>query len=884
MVVVFLLLSLGVIFSDWVPVRVPWFWLTVSGLIFVLLSCYQKSAQVTWYIVFFTIVMFGASQHQHHKETLESDRLFDMASEDWEPVVLEGIIESTPRWRPDAFKIRGEPTEKDLQDDSNWQTAHDISVVSVRDGSNWVNGLFGKMTVVTQGRIRNLLPGDRVRCRIQWQQILPPTNPGQFDYQTKSKQESIRIRGRADSAEQMELLEVEQLWRLDRLLARVIRRSDETFHHYVFFDQACMASALVINQRDQVEYQMQESLLATGTIHMLAISGMHIDLLAITVSILCVVVGLSRKWTIGITIVIVLSYTLLCGGNPPVARAAILVVSMGLFNWIGKTVDVLNLLGFAAVCIMLHRPAHWMEVGTQLSFLSVAILILIAGDESQRKDRFNSIDDLLRERSSIAMRVVLWTYATILEMLRTSFWICLLLMPLILYRMNVISPIAIILNLVLWIPMTVGLLSGLLLLTFATWLPWVGYIIGFVCGLSLAISNTIVRWSETIPGGHFWLPAPTFAWLLTFYIVTAFSILFFGFGSQCRKMIVAFATVWILVAIGPAMDQQLGPCFFPRKPVSPGKLIVTFIDVGHGTSVLLETPDAKTWLYDAGRMGDAQRSSLGIAAVLWHNKLSSLDGLFLSHADSDHFNAIPGLSKRFAIKQLFTTQQVIDSDSTTLKEVLESIRRRSIPIYVVSSTDSLETTIANQRDQFRGYSFQIIHPTRSEPSSALLSEPTSNVSNDTTSVESSKTGNSASSKHSSKAPSDNSDSLCLLIEYAGRKILLPGDLEGTGLRRVTEKPSCDIDILMAPHHGSLTQDPTSIMNWSTPEWVVVSGGTRAKSPRVKQAFEGNNRKLLITAQHHAVRFIVSQEGTIETQRYTHPNWITLDKQLENDSP
>ncbi len=38
-----------------------------------------------------------------------------------------------------------------------------------------------------------------------------------------------------------------------------------------------MASALVLNQREQVEYQMQESLLATGTIHMLAISGMHID-------------------------------------------------------------------------------------------------------------------------------------------------------------------------------------------------------------------------------------------------------------------------------------------------------------------------------------------------------------------------------------------------------------------------------------------------------------------------------------------------------------------------------------------------------------------------------------------------------------------------------
>ncbi len=93
-----------------------------------------------------------------------------------------------------------------------------------------------------------------------------------------------------------------------------------------------------------------------------------------------------------------------------------------------------HLLGFAASCILIHRPVNWLEVGTQLSFLSVAILILIADDKKRQPRPARSIDNLLLENASLRTKVTHHLYDLVWDMLRTSTWICVLLMPLILYR------------------------------------------------------------------------------------------------------------------------------------------------------------------------------------------------------------------------------------------------------------------------------------------------------------------------------------------------------------------------------------------------------------------------------------------------------------------
>jgi competence protein ComEC len=64
----------------------------------------------------------------------------------------------------------------------------------------------------------------------------------------------------------------------------------------------------------------------------------------------------------------------------------------------------------------------------------------------------------------------------------------------------------------------------------------------------------------------------------------------------------------------------------------------------------------------------------------------------------------------------------------------------------------------------------------------------------------------------------------LLLEYAGRRVLLTGDLESPGLDDVLAEEPIDADVVLAPHHGSPRSSPSRFSEWSTPETVVVSGG------------------------------------------------------------
>ncbi len=78
----------------------------------------------------------------------------------------------------------------------------------------------------------------------------------------------------------------------------------------------------------------------------------------------------------------------------------------------------------------------------------------------------------------------------------------------------------------------------------------------------------------------------------------------------------------------------------------------TFLAVGHGGCTVLEAPDGRTLLYDAGALGGPEGDRPPNLAFLWHRGISRIDEVFLSHADLDHFNGLPALLDRFAVGQV----------------------------------------------------------------------------------------------------------------------------------------------------------------------------------------------------------------------------------------
>jgi beta-lactamase superfamily II metal-dependent hydrolase len=93
-----------------------------------------------------------------------------------------------------------------------------------------------------------------------------------------------------------------------------------------------------------------------------------------------------------------------------------------------------------------------------------------------------------------------------------------------------------------------------------------------------------------------------------------------------------------------------------------------------------------------------------------------------------------------------------------------------------------------------------------------------------------------------------------------------------GTQMLTSLPKRKIDLLMAPHHGSLAEKPDSLLEWCDPTTVVISGGTRARNEKIKPAYGAPKRTVLVTAQDHAIRCCFRSDGQKRIEIWKHPAW------------
>ncbi len=754
----------------------------------------------------------------------------------WEPVAVRATIEeslryrrsTTPRATPDQTVVGSDDVSADAL--PQWQTLTRVRVTAAQWQGGWRPSALTASLVIDE-KIRGLYPGDSVEIYGHWRLPPEPSNPGQFDLRRRYAELGLTAQLKAESGRQLQELTRGGFLRFDRVLAWATDAALQSIERYVPMGQSALAAALVLGQREQAHWQLQEELLATGTIHMLSISGMHIEMVAVALLITGMIVRLPRSWTLVGTAVICIAYALLCGANPPVARATIMLCAACAARLVGWPYTSLNILALAGLVLLTQRTAIAFEIGTQLSFLAVAVLILTFPILRQRQ---TPLGRLLESRQSRWASYRMHARRFAWESLRSSFWVCFLSAPLVWSSFHILSPIAVALNLVLWLPLLIALLSGLALVVFG-WLPPVAALLGMLCGGSLWMLTQTVALAEKLPMGHVWAAAPPGWWLIAFYTIALTIALWRGTKRiSARRLLLRCLGGWFLLGLAYEPTNRWWNRHFGS--VAGAKLAVTWIDVGHGTCTVLEMPNGETWLYDAGRLGDHERSYQPIAQCLWHLGRSRLDRMILSHADSDHYNAMPGILARFFPSELVTTQAVIRHNSPSLQSLLAQAEGQGIRI---------ETWSAGDRYLGRGgWRVEAIHPT-----SAAMD---------------------------ATRASDNSKSLCVVLHYAGRSILLPGDLEPPGVEQLSSQAAIDVDAMMAPHHGSLSAKAERVIAWASPEIVVISCSSRGISQRVLDRFAPDGQQLWITARDHAIRLEIDAAGNLETLRWQDSQWMTVD--------
>ena len=763
------------------------------------------------------LVFIGSFWHHGRWNWFGESEIGRYASGVAKPCCVDAVVVSEPRW----VAVQ---TEESNYKNETIRTKLAVRVTAIRDGLNW-KPATGSSDLVIHLPTKHVRSGDRIRIFGRLVASAPPTNPGQFDfrefYRAKSKLAFLHVYNLAS----VQVLEPAG-WTSAKVLSKLRQRLNEMTWRYVNDAEAPFASAILLGNREQLSRPRRDAFLETGTVHLLAISGLHVGILAGSFFLLFRIGLVSRQKCLWITILFVLFYAWLVEFRPPVSRAAILIVLFCVGRLCGESTFSFNLLAIAGLTVLIINPSDLFGIGPQLSFLAVATLTF-GKDWVFWPPPRDPIKRLIASTRPFHVRSLNWLGRQFRTAILVSGLIWFVAMPIVAYRFHLLAPVALLVNPILLVPIAWALYGGLGVLVFGWCSAPMAGVCGWLCQMNLSLIEWMIGSAQALPFSHTWTSGPP-GWAIAMFYTGVFLFAIYPPFKLSGRWLVGLAITWMVFCwLVPDQFEK----WIQRRSANP--LCCTFIDVGHGSSVLVQLPDGRNLLYDAGSLGSSGYGARNIAGVLWSERIEHLDAVVLTHADVDHFNALSQIADQFSIAVVYVSPQMFANDSSSVADLFGALKQRGIPIRQLAAGDRL---LAGSTDPQRSCEIQVLGP------------PIHGTGDN-----------------------DNSDSVVLMLEHSGKRILLPGDLERTGLSLLMQREPIDFDLVMAAHHGSKNSQPRELMNWSTPEYVVISGGSQRVSDQTVEMFAGSGREVARTDRDGAIRFEVDGNGS-KLSRWKTQRW------------
>lgn len=547
----------------------------------------------------------------------------------------------------------------------------------------------------------------------------------------------------------------------------------------------------------------------TGVVHVLVVSGQQLTVLGWFLWFTLRRLGLRGRTAAGVVAAVLWVYALMVGAAPPAVRAAVLASSVCGALLFRRPALPANTFALAWLIVGLINPTDWCTPGCQLSFLCVALIYWCGRGWSRAEP--DPLKRLLNESRPPWQRYALGLGRRVAGTYALSLGIWLAAAPLVAARYNTVSPVAVVIMAPLVLLAAAALVTGFALLLAAP-LCWpLALAMGWLTSWWLALSDALVGLADRLPRGRWYVaPVPEW-WLWLFYVGLLSAVTLASLRRHGRWFALAGLT-WLCVGlVGGA------------APRSSDELRCTFLAVGHGGCCVIETPDGRTLLYDAGAMAGPEVTQRHIAPFLWHRRIKRIDEVFLSHAHLDHYGGVAALLERFAVGQVTLTPTFREQDVPGAAATLAALERHRVPVRTVTAGDRLSAGAVG---------IDVLHP------------PAGNLG-------------------------DNEDerSLVLLVTYAGRSLLFTGDLRERGLALVLSRPPTPVDVLQAPHHGSAAANTGALARWARPKVVVSCQGPPRTAADVEKPYREVGGRFLPTWSQGAVTVRIHETGmVVETYR------------------
>jgi competence protein ComEC len=652
-----------------------------------------------------------------------------------------------------------------------------LNLTSYKEGETWQT-VSGNLLLTIRDCQKQWPVGQRLAGRIRLRPVRNFNNPGTFNYRQHLANQRIWLRGYVRS--DMDLVSLEKPEQNWNFFLHGCRTKIRAFiDAWLPPDLSSLYRSLLLGERYSLSVDLRELLYNAGIGHLLAISGLHLGLVAGFAFLACHLVLLhippitvrwgSRPVAALAAFSAALGYGLLTGMALPALRATLMLAVFTLALVVQREKDLVNSLLLAALLILSMYPEALFTPSFQLSFIGVAALICIFPllpvprlllSQDDKKERLPLLGRRFYQFISGSSIIFLYTA------------------PVALYHFHRFTPLGIPANLIAvpvvgFLVLPAGLLAVLLL-------PLSVSLAGFLLTLGSLGLNLVVSLSDML-GNCAWAtlwPGSPKVW----QVVLAYLILFLPLANMNRWSRFGLMAVCSLVLLGSWMVPNH---YGSTKPL----LRVTFLDVSQGNSAVVELPGNSIMLIDGGGF-HSNAFDVGkyvLAPYLWQQRITRLDAMVLSHPHPDHYQGLRFVAAHFPVRQFwYSSLYRWDPDFRSLLKTLAEKKA------VFLSPRELSSNL-----NINGVDVQVLHPLTdfTGRATSLTNKELNNLS------------------------------LVVRLTYKDVSFLFPGDIEEETEDELVRRAHLDpVDVLLVPHHGSRTSSSLAFLQRLKPKVAIFSVG------------------------------------------------------------
>jgi competence protein ComEC len=343
-----------------------------------------------------------------------------------------------------------------------------------------------------------------------------------------------------------------------------------------------------------------------------------------------------------------------------------------------------------------------------------------------------------------------------------------MLLPIVLWNYFEISTYGFLLNIVVIPLMSILLGAAVLGSLFVMLVPILGKFCLSICGVILELYEWSTKMSLKLPCARIVVGKPSIVQLVFYYIVL-FLLLFCFYKKQKWKG----WFIWLVVA-----SLMLFVNFHSG-------LEITMLNVGQGDGVFLRGPTGTSYFIDGGSSDVDELGKYRIEPFLKSQGVGTLDYVFVSHGDTDHYNGIAEMLERqeMGVKIRYLVLPIYYQKDDALLQLASFAYKNGTDVLVIEGEERITE---------KELLIQCVQPT-------------------------SKDGN----------VEGNASSMVLSISYKEMDFLFTGDVEGIGEERLSKRLPLDrYEVLKVSHHGSKNSSKEKFLEQVQPQIALISAGEK----------------------------------------------------------